>query len=159
MPARGTFLSFAGSFVFVVFFLEIGVCLADASKPTPEARFWRWFVAHKQAVATIQRGDEPIANELGRELKSVDADLVFETKVGEGEHELIISADGLTRAFPAAKKLVAAAPAIPDWKVIAFRPRKAGYTIQIQGIKLGPNDVGFRNAGLCVPKSFLDGET
>jgi hypothetical protein len=107
--------------------------------------FWKWFGAHAAQVATIKDGSEPIMNELGDELHKIDADLAFELGVGKsGPKEMIVSADGKKALFPVVKRVVDAAPAIPGWKVIAFRPRKdAGTAIQLGGQKVGPEDLWF----------------
>jgi hypothetical protein len=46
-----------------------------------DAAFWRWFVAHKDEVATVRRADEPIADELAAQLHRIDPQLTFETRV------------------------------------------------------------------------------
>jgi hypothetical protein len=37
-----------------------------------DAAFWRWFVAHKDEVATVRRADEPIADQLAAQLHRID---------------------------------------------------------------------------------------
>jgi hypothetical protein len=114
-----------------------------------EAAFWSWFDAHQAEVAKVERADEPIADDLARELHKVDRELTFELGVNASPHELIISADGIQRVFPAVKRLVAAAPAIPGWKVIAFKPRHEG-ALGIQmgdGTKLSRDDLTFKVVG------------
>jgi len=114
-----------------------------------DAAFWAWFASHQTDLAKVERADEPIANDLGRELHKVDARLAFELGVKVSPHELIISADGAVSAFPAVKRLVAAAPAVPGWKVIAFRPRLGtSYAIELgDGSKLSGDDISFRVIG------------
>jgi hypothetical protein len=116
---------------------------------SPEAAFWTWFAAHQAEVAKVQHADEPIAEDLARELHKVDDDLVFELGVKAEPRELIISADGIQRVFPAVKRVVAAAPAIPGWRVIAFRPRHGeGFAIALEdGTKLSNDEVSFRVEG------------
>jgi len=121
---------------------------AAAGLASAETTFWQWFVAHKSEVATIKHANEPIANQLAEQLHHIDANLTFEMSVGEGEPELIISADGIQRAFPAVKRLVAAAPPIPGWKVIAFRQRKEGESIKLgDGTKLNHASLRFQVLG------------
>jgi hypothetical protein len=109
--------------------LPLLLLLLACTRSSVEARFWKWFVAHKDAVATIRHANEPIANELAVELRKVHPRLVFEMGLGTPK-ELIISASGERDGFPAVKRLVAAAPAIPGWVVIAFRPRKPNTELQ-----------------------------
>ncbi len=125
---------------------------AATTVPTPsvpaEAAFWRWFVAHKDEAATIQRADEPIAKELGRELARVDPGLTFEVATNAAEHELVVSADGIRSVFPSVKRVVAAAPAIPGWKITAFRPRgSTQLSVEIDGHRLAGDELVFRVLG------------
>jgi len=121
---------------------------APAPSLPVETTFWQWFVAHKDQVATIKRADEPIANQLAEELHRINTNLTFEMSVGEGNHEFIISADGIQSAFPAVKHLVAAAPTIPGWTVIAFRQRKSGLSIELgDGTKVGHETLMFQVLG------------
>ena len=112
------------------------------------AAFWDWFRAHAAEVATIARGDEKIADRLAAELHKIDSRLTFEVGVRNTPKELIVSADGIRDAFPAVQRLVAAAPPVAGWRVIAFRPRKAGMSIQTgDGRKLGVDDIAFEVLG------------
>jgi len=122
---------------------------ASVAATTPEAAFWRWFVAHQGDVAKIEKGDEPIADELADELKKVDPGLTFEigvgTKTTSGTRELIVSADGIQSVFPAVKRLVAAAPSVDGWTFIAFRPRKSdAFEIEVGGTKISAKSITFR---------------
>jgi hypothetical protein len=110
--------------------------LAACKSPPPaavtgDAAFWKWFDAHKDEVAKIKRADEPIADQLAAELHKISPDLTFEMGIGTTPKELIISAGGIKSVFPTVNRLVAAAPAIPGWKVIALRPRKPMTEIQL----------------------------
>jgi hypothetical protein len=123
-----------------------------------DAAFWTWFKAHRLEVAKVKSADEPIANELAAELHKIDPRLIPELGIGAEPRELIISADGLREAFPAVKRLVAAAPAIPGWKVVAFRPRKgADVTVDLGGgTKLGENDLFFVVLPTAKPPAPID---
>lgn len=89
-----------------------------------KSQFWSWFAAHAAEAARIRTGEEPIAGEIARRLNAVENGLTWQIGVSEdGPHEFIISADGNKRLFPAVKALAAAAPPIPGWTIIAFRPR------------------------------------
>jgi len=86
--------------------------------------FWRWFTRNADRIAMAKPRDilqeEPFHDELRRVHPGLTFDLP-EALVG-GERVLVISAGGHRGAFPAVEHLVAAAPAIPGWRVIAFRP-------------------------------------
>jgi hypothetical protein len=128
------------------------------ASPGDEAAFWRWFKDHRVEVGKVKRADEPIAKQLASELHKVDPRLIFELGIGTEPKELIISADGIREVFPAVKRLVAAAPAIPGWKVVAFRPRKgAGLTIEVGGgTKLGADDLYFVVLPTAKPPAPVD---
>lgn len=132
----------------------------------PAARnkaFWMWFESHASDVATITTASEPIADQLHAELSKVRNEITFELGLKETPRELIVSADGIKAAFPAVESLVAAAPPLPGWKVIAFRQRRPGLAIQTGGVNLTPKDVKFisssPSAGKVAVKIFVPGRT
>lgn len=125
--------------------------------------FWAWFRAHSAEIATITTAKELIADELHIELSKVRSELTFELGPKETPRELIVSADGIVGAFPAVQSLVAAAPPLPGWKVIAFRPRKPGFSIEMGDVKLTPSDVKFTSSTETTGKTavtiFVPGRT
>lgn len=125
--------------------------------------FWAWFQAHSAEIATITTAKELIADELHIELSKVRSELTFELGPKETPRELIVSADGIVGAFPAVQSLVAAAPPLPGWKVIAFRPRKPGFSIEMGDVKLTPADVKFTSSTETTGKTavtiFVPGRT
>lgn len=119
--------------------------LVAATSESKDAAFWKWAAANLDALKGVKTGREPITEELSKQLEQVEPGLVFELGVGREAFELIISADGKKELFPVVKRLVAAAPALPGSKVIAFRPRKDidGFTMQLGDRKLGGKDLFF----------------
>ena len=107
-----------------------------------DAQFWAWFQAHGAEVATIKTGTESIAEELTRELRKIDARLVYQIRVGP-PRELAISADGLATLFPTVRRLVAAAPALPGWTIVAFRQRTRMPEINRSGKLIHVTDLSF----------------
>ncbi|MBM3270994.1 MAG: hypothetical protein FJZ01_25455 [Candidatus Sericytochromatia bacterium] len=107
--------------------------------------FWRWFQAHSAEIKAIKTGEEPIAEDLDRQLKAIDEHLTYEFgPQGQGAREFFISADGRKASFGAVKQLVAAAPKLEGWKVVAFRQRKPKlYTVSFGGVTVDPDDVYF----------------
>jgi len=128
------------------------------ASPDRDAAFWTWFKDHRLEIAKLKRADEPVANQIATELHKVDPRLIFELGIGIEPKEFIVSADGHREAFPAVKRLVAAAPEVTGWKIIAFRPRKApGLTIELgEGTKLGANDLYFMVLPTTKPPAPLD---
>lgn len=125
--------------------------------------FWTWFQAHSAEIARITTAKELIADELHIELSKVRSELTFELGPKETPRELIVSADGIVGAFPAVQSLVSAAPPLPGWKVIAFRPRKPGLSIEMGDVKLTPTDVKFTSSNESTGKTavtiFVPGRT
>jgi hypothetical protein len=112
---------------------------------TPEQRFWVWFQHNQELLLEFERDRDRIFAALTAALAAVAADLTFE--IGpriDGRRDLVISAGGIRSAFAAVKALVAAAPALAHWNVIAFRPRRASMmAISFNGLTVRPKDVEF----------------
>jgi hypothetical protein len=88
---------------------------------TSAAEFWSWLVTHE---ARIRRDrSEAVLDEILAALHRYDPDLYF--KIGGhpgGLVELVITAEGDRDHFDAVRALVAAAPAVAGWELIAFSP-------------------------------------
>jgi len=112
---------------------------------TPEVKFWKWFRANSVQLFNAPTAANHAFDQLKNELNKVWAGLTFEiSRIENGKRELVISADGNRKAFPAVKCLVAAAPSMSNWYVTAFRPREPkSLSIDMGGIKLGPEDIWF----------------
>jgi hypothetical protein len=115
------------------------------SKPTKEQQFWSWFVRNTDRLFQFETDQEAIFDDLGAALERVHPGLTFEFgPVREGRREFIVSADGMRELFPAVRTLVAAAPALPGWVIIPFRPpNDITLVIEMGGTALGPSDVWF----------------
>jgi len=112
-------------------------------KAAPEPKeFWDWFVANEPRIHAVATGRESVIQEIGKHLAPFD--VVFEMSIGDhAEREFIVSTDGIKERIPKVQDLVNAAPSIPGWKVIAFRPPKGGGLIQFQGRSLEEMDIWF----------------
>lgn len=113
------------------------------SEKLPEARFWRWFVDNESRMFGFERNQELLMNALMKELHRIDRRLTFEIgSNSEGVRELILSADGNREAFPAVIRLADAAPALPRWKIVKFRPRRTEpCLIGIGGLEFSSEDI------------------
>jgi hypothetical protein len=100
-------------------------------------------------------------------LHSVQSDLTFEfSPVREdGRREFVISAGGIKAAFPSVEALYAAAPKLPKWTIVKFRPRRSPINdLEFGGRKVKSGDVHYvlfkdedpKKVGIMV---FLDGYT
>jgi hypothetical protein len=88
-------------------------------------KFWSWFEAHEDDVFYFDRDREKIFDSLARQLRKVHRDLVFEfSGISGGKREFTISAGGIKSLFPEVISVVREAPALPRWRIIAFRQRQ-----------------------------------
>ena len=120
----------------------------DKGQDSREARFWKWFQSNGQELFNAPTAANPHFDGVKRELSKVRPGLTFEvSRIENGKRELVISADGNRDAFPAVKRLVAAAPSMSNWYVTAFRPRESrsltSLRIEMGGITLDPEDIWF----------------
>ncbi len=119
-----------------------------AEEHSPESRFWTWFNSHQSTYAQLDPTNlEDWFATLGEKLSEIDEDLVFELSSApeHGKHMLVISGDGMRRAFPAVVSLVDAAPDLPDWEIVAFRQpnQMDAFSVDIADFRLTPGDVKF----------------
>jgi hypothetical protein len=126
-------------------------------KPTSDhARFWQWFENNSQRLqAAIWDGDqqarEAAMKELGEASEETVPGVVLEICARrEGKaNDLIVSTDGNWELVDAVKDFVGAAPVLPGWSVVAFRPRDdmaRGMEIGLANENVGAADVWFRVA-------------
>jgi hypothetical protein len=108
--------------------------------------FWEWFLQHEEDLFDFERDREAIFDQLADELQRVHPDLTFEFgPVENGRRDFVVSASGIREAFPAVQALVAAAPALNRWNVIAFRPRRPqGNIIEFGGYRVDPKEVRYQ---------------
>jgi hypothetical protein len=118
------------------------------SQTGPEQQFWQWFAANADRLRGLSspdgRGSSLIA-EIDRELARVQPGLTWEHD--PREDILVISADGNRRLFSAVQRLVAVAPSIPGWKIVAFRQRLPlgdGLQLKYSSYRVRFNDPWFR---------------
>ena len=111
-------------------------------QPQREKAFWDWFQANDARLYNFERDQEHTFDLLHTELVRVDKNLVFEFgPIENGRREFIISADGIREAFPKVESLYAAAPALPRWKVVKFRPRREPMSIAFDGLRIDSDAV------------------
>ena len=73
----------------------------------------------------FEKNQDQNISDLLRELHRINHSLTFEIgSATEGTREFIISADGQRDAFPSVIRLAEAAPTLPRWRIIKFRPRR-----------------------------------
>lgn len=116
----------------------------------PEAAFWEWFAKNEVRLAEAAKKD-PVApmNEISDTLEqTVQQGLIAELAVDStpgAKSTVVISADGDKKLFPRVKAVVAAAPALTRWKVVAFRQRRSpDETLELGGKAYSVADFSFR---------------
>ena len=111
----------------------------------PYKRFWKWFENHASSLAAVRSGDDPTLQKLDRELRKVHPNLNFEMGLSDDDElEFIVSANGIKSVFPVVEQLIACAPTLPNWKMIAFRqPKGSVPEILYQNFLLKAEDVWF----------------
>ena len=130
--------------------LTVVVSLGRSDAETPAKAFWTWLVKNEVRLAGALKSDpaatmDEINGHLQAE-KGVIAEAAIAKEAGE-KHMLVISADGLVQYFDAVKALVAAAPALQRWQVVAFRPRRDEGQLEITGKTFDVSDFSFRERG------------
>lgn len=113
---------------------------------TSQKRFWEWFRRNSERLFHFEQDQEAVFAELSGALARVSKGLTFEigVEVKGGQREFIVSADGIRELFPVVQRLVAAAPALPGWTIVAFRqPKSLDFSIRIGEHELGADDVWF----------------
>jgi hypothetical protein len=99
--------------------------MSPLSKISPEIRFWTWFEKNESRMFDFEGNQDRNVSDLLRELHRINESLTFEIgSERRGTREFIISADGNRRAFPYVIRLAEAAPPLPRWRVVKFRPRR-----------------------------------
>jgi hypothetical protein len=96
-------------------------------------QFWLWFQQHEEEYLRFEQDLEPRFDRLQAALGKVQEGLTFEFGPPEDRRELILSADGIGDRFPAVVALKDAAPDLPRWQIIAFRPRR----FELGSIRIG----------------------
>lgn len=132
-----------------------------AKASTPEQAFWIWFQNNDAALFDFETDQEKVFDRLAREMHKVNPDLTFEFGPKKnGQREFVISADGIKAAFPAVEALCSAAPPLPHWKVIKFRPRREPADISYKGVDVKASSVKVHmelNGGVADLTAFIPG--
>jgi hypothetical protein len=118
------------------------------TRQTLEQRFWRWFEDNSERLFNWEADQERVFADLKCALAKVNAGLVFEFGPARPDRrEFTVSADGVRKLFPAVIDLVAAAPSLPRWEVLAFRQPVSDptlpLTLEFNSLKLSTDDVWF----------------
>ena len=100
--------------------LAIALVLCGPAK----AGFWDWMQKNEARLAdSAAKNPVAVMQEIQAELDRHEEDLTVELMLDKVP-SLVISADGNASLFGDVKRVVAAAPKLQRWKVVAFRPRR-----------------------------------
>lgn len=128
--------------VLILLILIGGLVFTRCTVAVPEQEFWKWFQAHEAMLFDFEKNREAVFDQLAAEMHKVNPHLTFEFgPTDQNRREFIISADGIKEAFPKVEALFAAAPSLPRWKFIKFRPRRAPFDISYAGITVKAKSV------------------
>lgn len=86
-------------------------------------RFWAWFQGRETALRRISSHNDPLLEEAYQEHLNISDGLAIEI-AGEngGGPEVVIGAGGNKASFDLVDRIVEAAPALANWKVVALKP-------------------------------------
>ncbi|MCL4679106.1 MAG: hypothetical protein KJ017_11015 [Alphaproteobacteria bacterium] len=108
---------------------------------TPEDRFWRWFLHNRPLIERYAVETDAVVDAVQSQINLISSHLSFELgQAADGTFEFIISAGGVKRLIPRVTRLYNAAPAIPGWRVMAFKPRHSTPQIEYGGEKFSISD-------------------
>lgn len=108
-------------------------------------KFWEWFKANASKIAESKH-DDPVRLALLDELQRVNREFYYEVSVDEVPREFILTVEGKIDLFELVRALVALAPEIVGWRVVAlkqpmgfnFTTRYGDVTIDVRRLKFKP---------------------
>ncbi len=107
--------------------------------------FWSWFRHSERRLRDIEVPEkEALLDDLLEHLHAFSERLWFEVGGPEHARELIISAEGRLEAFHEVRRLVGAAPEMPGWTIIAFKPAQGfAFVTEYAGLRFSPEATWF----------------
>lgn len=133
------------SFLLSFILMSLFSLFARSAQAAPEDEFWKWFRKNEAALFDFERDRERTFDRLAAEMQKVHPDLTFEfSSKKDNRREFIISGDGMRSAFPKVESLFAAAPVMPKWKVIKYRPRRSPFDVAYNGLNIKSDSVRVR---------------
>jgi hypothetical protein len=107
-----------------------------------DGAFWAWFAGRAAVLRTMPL--DAARQEIGERL-AVAAPRLQAELADDEIRTLVITADGARGAFPTVERIVARAPSVPGWRVVAFRQPSpiAGETIEIDEVAVPLDDIRF----------------
>lgn len=110
--------------------------------------FWKWFEDNSTRLRSMEM--TPAAHEIAGKLTKVSRDLVLGIGAADekGNQSLEICAGGLKANIPEVERIVAAAPRVMGWKIVAFRqPAKEPMSFSVGSEQLSSEQVLYQVLG------------
>jgi len=107
--------------------------------------FWEWFTNNQSKYAKIdeQKNKNLLLNTFEEQLHKYCTGLGFMISNSQG-NELIITANGDEKYFNYVESLIAKAPKLPTWNIIAFKPpMNSDFSINYEGLVIDTKDIWF----------------
>ena len=128
----------------------LALLVSSPAQATQQQDFWTWFQANLDFLTQYDTNTAAVTRVVGSRLQNVDRGLTYEMgRAPDGVYEFIVSAGGNRDVFPEVRRLVRAAPAIENWRIIAFRPRRPDaldWSLAYAGIEISGRDLWYHLA-------------
>lgn len=129
---------------FTILLFAFLISLPSVTRAGAEQDFWAWFQAHEANLFDFEAHQEQTFDALAAALHRVEEHLTFEFGPKQaGKREFVLSADGIREAFPPVEALHAAAPKLPRWAFVRFRPRREPMDVSFEGVSVRAAAVRF----------------
>jgi len=104
--------------------------------------FWEWVSENSEEL--LQADGQTVADRIEEQLREVDDRLGVEVSEPGETREMIITAWSEAAAFPAVRELVAAAPELAGWQIIALKPpRGFAFGLNVDGLSIDASELQF----------------
>jgi hypothetical protein len=115
---------------------------------TAQEKFWIWFTKNNKKFSSILHEDdeerEKLLDEILKHLHAYCKNIWIQMGGGSGAYtELIFTAEGNQKFFDKVRDLVAAAPVIKNWKIIALMPPIEIDSITYDDLTINVEDLGY----------------
>ena len=111
------------------------------------ASFWAWFTVNEERYFHFENNQDELFASLNSHLKKIDQNLTFEFgPVTNSKREFILSCEGIASSAKSVLALTSADPALPRWRVIAFRQRRKTDWVEMDSKRLLLKDIHFTYA-------------
>jgi hypothetical protein len=105
-------------------------------------QFWQWMSENSGEL--LQADGPSVADQVEERLREIDERLGVEVSDPGEVRELIVTAWSQSAAFAAARELVAAAPKLAGWQIIALKPpRGFSFGINLDGLRIDASELQF----------------